>query len=246
MVEEKMINKNHIVLEGIDGCGKSTFLEYLKNNGLKKSINPYVKNVEDVFGLYFDNSPYDKEVTASIRNLLKETDVDDPEKRNKELLELFCLDNRIHADALNELFRAKQSLVVSDRYFMSTYAYQSLNIPKEIVMDEINKSGVSLPGLVLYFDIDPKLSLERVESRGENKEIFEKLETLTAVKENYMFYFKKLELLHSPTIIVLIDANKSITEVRNAALRAIIDYLYIGKQEMLKSTKYKVLNASSF
>ena len=246
MLEEKMINKNHIVLEGIDGCGKSTFLEYLKNNGLKNSINPYVNNVKDVFGLYFDNSPYDKEVTVSIRSLLKETDVDDSEKRNKELLELFCLDNRIHADALNELFRAKQSLVVSDRYFMSTYAYQSLNIPKEIVMDEINKSGVSLPGLVLYFDIDPKLSLERVESRGENKEIFEKLETLTAVKENYMTYFKKIESMNSSTIIAIIDANKSIVEVRKAALQAIIDYLFIGKQEMLKSSKYKVLNTTSF
>lgn len=246
MVEEKMINKNHIVLEGIDGCGKSTFLEYLKNNGLKNSINPYVNGAEDVFGLYFDNSPYDKEVTASIRKLLKETDVEDPVKRNKELLELFCLDNRIHADALKELFKAKQSLVVTDRYFISTYAYQSLNIPKEIVTDEINKSDVSLPGLILYFDIDPKLSLERIESRGENKEIFEKLETLKTVKENYMDYFKKLESIRSSTIVAVIDANKSITEVRNAALQAIVDYLFIGKQEMLKSSKYKVLNASSF
>jgi thymidylate kinase len=113
-------------------------------------------------------------------------------------------------------------------------------------LDAIQSSNVSLPGLILYFDIKPEVSIERIDKRGEEKEMFEKLETLYDVKDNYMEFFKKIELAHSGTIIVVIDANKSITEVRSSAMQAIIDYIFMDRQTMFKSKKYKVLNNSSF
>lgn len=240
------INKNHIVLEGIDGCGKSTFLQYLENDGLKRSLNPYIKDQDDVYGLYFDRSPYDEEVTKKIRAALKESTNDDEVDKNKALLDLFSLDNSLHADDLNKIFKYHRSLVITDRYFTSTYAYQSLNNPKDKVLDAIKKSNVSLPGLILYFDIKPEVSMERVNKRGEEKEMFEKLETLYKVKDNYMEFFKKIELAHNSTIIAVIDANISITEVRDSAMQAIIDYIFMDRQTMFKSKKYKVLNSSSF
>ena len=248
-MKQIQINKNHIVLEGIDGCGKSTFLHYLENDGLKRSLNPYIKKQDDVYELYFDRSPYNEEVSKSIRASLKSSashDVIDEASKNRALLNLFSLDNSLHAEDLNKIFESNRSLVVTDRYFPSTYAYQSLNNPKDNVLDAIKSSNVSLPGLILYFDIKPEVSMERINKRGEEKELFEKLETLYNVKDNYMEFFKKIELAHSSTIIVVIDANKSITEVRSSAMQAIIDYIFMDRQTMFKSKKYKVLNSSSF
>ncbi|MBQ1949842.1 MAG: hypothetical protein II367_06775 [Treponema sp.] len=64
--------------------------------------------------------------------------------------------------------------VLSDRYFFSSLAYQSVSCGKEL--PELLNSPFPLPEILFYFKINPEISLARVEGRGEAKEIYEKID----------------------------------------------------------------------
>ena len=211
------INKNHIAIEGIDGCGKSTFIEKLKE---MKSFNDY--------NVLYDCSPYDSEVTKVIRKMLKNEYKLSNKVLHKELLSLFMLDNHIHGNEITKfLSDNEKNLVITDRYIASTFAYQSMNAKlKDIVKITKDHDGITCPGLILYFDISPKISLDRINNRGEEKEIFEKTEVLERVKNNYYTAFKILDKLTKQNIcIVSIDASLSKDEVFAIGLRLINEYL---------------------
>ena len=76
----------------------------------------------------------------------------------------------------------KGKIVVSDRYFFSSLAYQSINCSPEIPRT-LNKF-FPLPRLLFFFDIEPEISLKRISSRGQ-KEIYEKIDFLKKTKEEY-------------------------------------------------------------
>lgn len=211
------VNERHIAIEGIDGCGKSSFIKKLSEMNL---INEY--------NVLYDCSPYNSEVTKVIRNMLKNEYRLSDKVLHKELLSLFMLDNHIHGNEVTKfLSNNVKNLVITDRYIASTFAYQSLNAKfKDIVKMTKKYNGITYPGLILYFDISPKISLERVNSRGEAKEIFEKTEILERVKNNYYTAFKILDKLSKKNIcIASIDASLSEDEVFAIAFRLINEYL---------------------
>ena len=221
------INKNHIAIEGIDGCGKSTFIEKLKE---MKSFNDY--------NVLYDCSPYDSEVTKVIRKMLKNEYKLSNKVLHKELLSLFMLDNHIHGNEITKFLSEDiKNLVITDRYIASTFAYQSMNAKlKDIVKITKDHDGITCPGLILYFDISPKISLDRINNRGEEKEIFEKTEVLERVKNNYYTAFKTLyNLTKKDVCIVSIDASLSKVEVFANVIKVINDYLTYGA-DYIKST----------
>ena len=61
--------------------------------------------------------------------------------------------------------------VVSDRYLFSNLAYQGVTCGEEL--PKTLNSPFPLPQLLFFFDISAKKSLERVEKRGEAREIYE-------------------------------------------------------------------------
>ena len=211
------VNERHIAIEGIDGCGKSSFIKKLSEMNLFNDYN-----------VLYDCSPYNSEVTKVIRNMLKNEYKLSDKVLHKELLSLFMLDNHIHGNEVTKfLSNNVKNLVITDRYIASTFAYQSLNAKfKDIVKMTKKYNGITCPGLILYFDISPKISLERVNNRGEAKEIFEKTEILERVKNNYYTAFKILDKLTEKNIcIASIDASLSKDEVFSIAFRLINEYL---------------------
>lgn len=214
------VNKNHIAIEGIDGCGKSSFIKGLSD-----------MNVLNEYELLCDCSPYNPEVTKVIRKMLK-NEYNLPDKiLHKELLSLFMLDNHIHGKEVTEfLSKSKKNLVVTDRFIASTFAYQSLNAKlKDIVNMAKEHDGITCPGLILFFNISPETSLKRVNSRGEEKEIFEKTDLLERVKENYITAFKTLDKLTKKEVcIVSIDASLPKDDVFDIAYKVIYEYLTFG------------------
>lgn len=211
------VNERHIAIEGIDGCGKSSFIKKLSEMNLFNDYN-----------VLYDCSPYNSEVTKVIRNMLKNEYKLSDKVLHKELLSLFMLDNHIHGNEVTKfLSNNVKNLVITDRYIASTFAYQSLNAKfKDIVKMTKKYNGITCPGLILYFDISPKISLERVNNRGEAKEIFEKTEILERVKNNYYTAFKILDKLTKKNIcIASIDASLSEDEVFSIAFRLINEYL---------------------
>lgn len=157
----------YIVFEGIDGAGKSTQVqllkEFLEDNGLK---------VETIV------EPTDSEVGKLIRELLKRDDASSAEMQ-KTLGLLFAADRMLFMDNLK---KSENTIILSDRSFISSLAYQKpLNWIKEI-----NKY-VKKPDLVLLLDLDINNSAKRFSGEDD----FENKEFLTKVKANYLDVIKE-------------------------------------------------------
>jgi dTMP kinase len=153
----------YIVFEGIDGSGKSTQINLLKNyledNGLK---------VECVV------EPTDEPVGKLIRELLtqKESTTDNMQKT---LGLLFAADRMQLMNKINS-YENEGKIVLSDRSFYSSLAYQE---PQEWIF-ELNRF-VKIPDMVLLLDIDLAKSVKRTTGKDE----FENEEFLTTVQEKY-------------------------------------------------------------
>ena len=156
----------YIVFEGIDGAGKSSQIqllkEWLEENGLEVELL-----VE----------PTDSKVGKLIRELLT-YDNATTETMQKTLGLLFAADRMLIMDKLND----KNKVIISDRSFISSLAYQE---PKEWI-NEINKYAKK-PDLVLLLDLDVATSVKRCE--GEDS--FENEEFLNKVKETYLDVIKE-------------------------------------------------------
>lgn len=156
----------YIVFEGIDGAGKSSQIqllkEWLEENGLEVELL-----VE----------PTDSKVGKLIRELLT-YDNATTETMQKTLGLLFAADRMLIMDKLND----ENKIIISDRSFISSLAYQE---PKEWI-NEINKYAKK-PDLVLLLDLDVATSVKRCD--GEDS--FENEEFLNRVKENYFEVIKE-------------------------------------------------------
>ncbi len=153
----------YIVFEGIDGSGKSTQINLLKNylekNGLK---------VECVV------EPTDKTVGKVIREIL--THEDSTTSNVQKTLGLLFAADRMQLMNTIESYEKEDKIILSDRSFYSSLAYQE---PQDWIY-EINKF-VKNPDMVLYLNIDLDKSLKRTTGIDE----FENKEFLTKVQCNY-------------------------------------------------------------
>ena len=198
-----MVLKNFIVFEGIDGSGTSTQIKKL----VESNPNVFIATAE----------PTTNETGKFLRCLLcGEFSVDE-----KTASYLFAADRCEHIfgkDGVEDLIKNGKT-VVSDRYFFSSLAYQSVSCGKDL--PRLLNSPFPLPEYLFYFKIDPEISLKRVDSRNGQKEIYEKLDIQ-----------KKIAKLHDEVIeeyqektnesgmkIIIIDATKSIDEVFDDILR---------------------------
>ena len=151
----------YIVFEGIDGSGKSTQIEMLRqwlaDNGFR---------VETLV------EPTDSEVGKLIRNILQRHDAAS-EDVQKILALLFAADRMFIMDKLED----ESKIIISDRSFISSLAYQE---PADWV-GVLNRYAKK-PDLVILLDLDVKKSV----ARTSGKDTFENEEFLTRVKENYL------------------------------------------------------------
>ena len=81
-------------------------------------------------------------------------------------------------------------VVLCDRYFASTVAYQSAKLDGDSTdrdwLLEISKPFIGVPDAVILLDMDPERSLDRVSSRGEAESKFENLGFLQQVRREYL------------------------------------------------------------
>ncbi|MER2013586.1 MAG: dTMP kinase [Methanobrevibacter sp.] len=151
----------YIVFEGIDGTGKTTQIQLLKEwleaNGFE---------VETMV------EPTDSEVGKLIRRILQRPDAND-EDVQRVLALLFAADRMFIMDKLND----ESKIIISDRSFISSLAYQE---PLEWV-EEINKYA-KRPDLLILLDLDVKKSV----ARTSGKDTFENEDFLTGVRDNYL------------------------------------------------------------
>ncbi len=155
-----------IVFEGIDGTGKSTQIRLLAE---------YLTQLD--FPVVTTREPTDGPLGKQIRELYSRRD---QVSREKEL-ELFINDRRWHVDQLINPALAENKIVLCDRYYYSTAAYQGAAgcNPEDIFR---KNSFAPRPDLVLLLVVPPKIGIHRIQKiRGESLNDFEQEEQLEKV-----------------------------------------------------------------
>jgi len=174
-----------VTLEGIDGSGKTTVWEALRDARGD--------------GFTFTHEPTDSWYGEAVRRSEAEADADPLAE-----LFLFTADHADHLSSVVEPALADGDVVVSDRYTDSRYAYQGAVLEGEVprameYVRGIHQPWTRPPDLTLYFDVDPETGAAR--SGATNK--FEQTEFLADVREN----FEQL-IEYDPERFVRIDATQ--------------------------------------
>lgn len=163
-----------IAFEGIDGSGKSTQIKRLAahltqlghkvHTTCEPTTGPIGKMIRDIFG---HRMPGTQHTIAALfaadrlEHILNQTD---------GMLKM-----------LNEGYT-----VITDRYYFSSYAYHSVHVNMDWVMEANHEAAKLLrPDINLYIDISPEESMRRIAATRANIEMYETLENQKHVYEKY-------------------------------------------------------------
>lgn len=176
-----------IVLEGIDGSGSTTqgdrLSQWLRERGHKA---------------YFTHQPSGGPagmlirlaLSRRLRGLSAEThdDLNPPQTPTDldpyTLALLYAADRMDHVstEILPNLSRG--TVVVCDRYLLSTLAYQGLSVPEDWLLS-INRFAPK-PDLCIFLDVPVEYSKERMKRTRWTKELYEGEDTLRMIRERYL------------------------------------------------------------
>ncbi len=192
-----MILKNFVVFEGIDGAGTSTQIKKLVERGNSSAAGRFVATAEPTTG----------ETGRFLRRMLGgEFSVD--EKTNAYLFAADRCEHIFGKGGVKELCDSGK-IVVSDRYFFSSMAYQSVSCGEEL--PKLLNSPFPLPEYLFYFVINPEISLGRVNARGEHKEIYETIEKQKKIAAQYEKVISEYEKSAGETGMKIIRINAADT-----------------------------------
>ena len=203
MTVSQNILQRFIVLEGGDGAGTTTQLRLIGKAFTKAGI-PH----------WMTSEPTDRPEGMLIRRILSGELPRDP----GTLARLFAADRNEHLNGRGGICErlGRGETVVCDRYVLSSLAYQGVACGPALP-SELN-AGFPLPELLIYFDLPPRLSLERLGGR-ERLDIFEELSFQEKVRTAY--HDALSGYTSSGMKIVHVDASRSVKEVSREILAAI-------------------------
>jgi dTMP kinase len=197
-----------VVFEGIDGTGKSTQINLLQEK-LRRLGYSVISTYEPTDG------PYGRKI--------RELFINRSTVSHEEELELFMADRRQHVEEVIRPALDKGQVVLCDRYYLSTVAYQGANglDPDEILAR--NKAFAPVPDLALILELEPALGILRIQNhRQEHPNTFEEESSLNRVAA----IFKSLK----EGYIRRIDASGSVESVHQQVMQEVEKVLSQKKQ----------------
>ncbi len=167
-----------VVIEGLDGSGKSTQIELLRDYFHSRGEACHVTA-----------EPTELPTGRLIRSVLRREVTVDP----RTLAAMFA------ADRIEHLFHPVEGIlemlssgyhVVASRYYFSSLAYQSEFVDPGFVASLNRLAKVTLPAdLTIFLDLDPAVSMQRIKARPGDDELFETLEKLRDVRDSFLNAF---------------------------------------------------------
>ena len=201
-----------IVIEGLDGSGKTTQIRLLSNRlrAMGRSVAETAEPTSNATG-------------GLIRDALSGF----TPRTGTEIAALFMADRAAHnvnpVNGINAML-ARGLDVICDRYYYSSLAYQGVvSDPDWVFHINVDCPEIRKPDLCVFLDLDDEACLRRMEQSRAYREIYENENTLIAVRRRYFDAFRRLEGRDN---IVIVDADRTPEEVAEdvfAAVRGILD-----------------------
>ena len=187
-----------ITLEGVDGAGKTTHIEFIKNYLSDLNIN-YVMTRE----------PGGTGLGEKLRDIL----LHDEMNPQTETMLMFAARNE-HIDKVIRPNLKKGAVVISDRFTDATYAYQAggkgvkdekIDILKKWVQEDLR------PDLTFLFDLSVEVSIERLnKTRKLDKFEREAKSFHKKIREKYLTLVEA-----SPERFCVLNSEESIEKIQN-------------------------------
>jgi len=195
-----------ICIEGLDASGKTTHAHRLVRNLRRRS-----------FDAVYTTEPSPGEIGRFVR-----THILQRRRRVPSVVEalLFAVDRVDHMEKEIKPALEEGKIVVSDRYFYSSLAYQGAAGLNLKWIEEINRLALQ-PDLAIYIDVPPEVVVKRIRRK---KSVMERLETQRRVRDVYMKFVENGKL-------VPVDGNRRKDEVAKNILTIIVDFLRSQKNK---------------
>jgi len=183
-----------IAFEGIDGSGKSTQVKLLSD-----------KLKEDGHKVYSTFEPTDSPIGSIIRNVFNHR----IEADHRTIAGLFVADRLDHLlNKTNGILKKMEEgyTVITDRYYLSSYAYHGAHMPLDWVIEANSLSAELLrPDLNIFVDVPIEVSINRITNNRNSIELYETSENLRKVREKY---FEVIEHLKGKENIFVTDGDR--------------------------------------
>jgi dTMP kinase len=198
-----------ITLEGMDGAGKTTHLEWLRQHLVARGVP-----------LTVTREPGGTPLGEALRKLL--LDSHESRQPDTEALLMFAA-RREHIATVIGPALAAGKWVLCDRFTDATYAYQAGGSGMDwerVAALESWVQGELQPDLTLYFDLEPELGRARTRQvRAPDRFERERLEFYERVRAAYLRRARE-----HPERIRVIDAARTIAEVQSTLQKIISNY----------------------
>jgi len=200
-----MIKKyRYIAIEGIDGSGKTTIANLL-----------YSKLSEKYNKITLMKEPYDNDLSKKIKEIISKE-----HEKNLDygylLALLFTADRSIKNIDLKKYLNSDY-IIISDRSIYSTFSYQILYEGIDIEWLKCVSKYIIRPDITFILDVDPRIAVERINSRNKNITSYENTEFLKKVRENFL----KLKEIFPDDNIIYIDGKEKPEEILEKILSII-------------------------
>lgn len=216
-------NTKFIVIEGIDGAGKST----------------QIKMLQDVLDKQDRQCYFTREATdGPIGSILRNTYLSGNRKCDERVINILYAADRLD-HITNETDGILQYLingfdVFSDRYYLSSMAYNNYMMLPDVdkltdgIYNTTDMNYVNMdllkPDLTIYIDLDPKNAMSRLKSRDDDQSIYETEEKLQKIHEAYDI---AIDILWNEfdEKIIRVDGNRSAEEIHQDILKIVNEIL---------------------
>ncbi len=200
------ILSSFIVFEGLDGAGTTTQIRRLARY-YEFNKRPFAAT----------NEPTSNPIGEVVRSVLQKKICTTP----NALALLYAADRDDHL--YNQSYGIVRYLdegrvVISDRYFYSSIAYQSVECDPDFI-ESIN--DFPSPEIIVYIDTSVDECLRRIEKRGEGKELFDRYDFLMEVRKNYE---KAFSALPDGVHLIRIDGSAPADEVESNIRKELSKY----------------------
>ncbi|QJC29836.1 dTMP kinase [Enterobacteriaceae endosymbiont of Plateumaris sericea] len=204
-----MKRNQFIVVEGIDGSGKTTICNYIIN--LLHNLN--------IHNIIYTHEPGGTPLAEKLRQLIKYSKNEILSSKTELLLiyasRLQLLDNILRPNINN-------CWILSDRYDLSSYAYQiggrGINKKDILFFQKFILNNIK-PNITIYLDVNPVISLNRIKLRKKDRIEKESLTFFSKVRKYY------LKLANQNNNIIIIDANQNLYNVKLTVRKIIMKWL---------------------